>query len=100
MSPTVNPESSSAGRMRRRALWLVAIGVLALVVCTSVVFVEESEFVIVETLGRIAAVYDRAGPTNNDRGLHFKFPLPIPTVPPFDPRPHLSATPGPRISTR
>jgi membrane protease subunit HflC len=96
----MNPENSIAGRIRRRVLWLVAIGVLALVVCTSVVFVDESEFVIVETLGRIVAVYDRVGPTNNDRGLHFKLPWPIATVRRFDRRQQLFDPPGREIFTR
>ena len=60
MSLTMNPENAPAARLRRRGLWLLALCLAALIACTSAVFVDETEFVIVENLGRIVAVYDRA----------------------------------------
>lgn len=85
--------------LRRRAAWLAGLTLLALVVSTSVVFVDETEFVLVETLGRIVAVYDRAGPASSDRGLHFKLPWPIATVRRFDRRQQLFDPPGREIFT-
>lgn len=58
----------------------VAVVLLAVVVMyRSVVFVDETEYVLIETFGRIARVYDQAGdPTDptatSDRGLYFKWP--------------------------
>jgi membrane protease subunit HflC len=100
MSLFMNPESRPAARLLRRGLWLLVPAVLALVICTSVVFVDETEFVIVENLGRIVAVYDRAGPAVSDRGLHFKFPWPIAAVRRFDRRQQLFDPPGREIFTR
>lgn len=67
---------------------------------TSLVFVDETEFVIVETLGRIAAVYDRADRETGDRGLHLKLPWPISTVRRFDRRQQLFDPPGREMFTR
>jgi membrane protease subunit HflC len=76
------------------------MALLVLVACTSVVFVDETEFVLVETLGRIVAVYDRVGPPDSDRGLHFKLPWPIATVRRFDRRQQLFDPAGREIFTR
>jgi len=84
---------------RRRVAWLSGIALAALVVMTSVVFVDETEFVLVETLGQIVAVYDRTGPVSSDRGLHFKLPWPIATVRRFDRRQQLFDPPGREIFT-
>lgn len=87
MVPAADFENSSgAFVLARRAALPVLFCVGALAVWTSVVFVSESEFVLVETLGRIAAVYDRTDPADSDRGLHFKLPWPIATVRRFDRR--------------
>lgn len=53
---------------------------------TSLIFVDETEDVIIERLGKIAAVYDKASPQGNDRGLHFKFPWPLDIARRFDRR--------------
>jgi membrane protease subunit HflC len=88
-----------AGRVRRRAAWLFGIVVAGVVALTSVVFVDETEFVVVETLGQIVAVYDCAAPAGSDRGPHFKLPWPIATVRRFDRRQQLFDPPGREIFT-
>jgi modulator of FtsH protease HflC len=100
MSLFTNPENRPASSWRRRGAWLLLIAVAILVACTSVVFVDETQFVLVETLGRIVAVYDRVEPTNSDRGLHFKLPWPIATVRRFDRRQQLFDPAGREIFTR
>jgi len=105
MSNSADPQSRT---LLRRAGWLLGLALLALIACTSVVFVDESEFVLVETLGRIVAVYDRADPKdgarndarNNDRGLHFKLPWPVAMVRRFDRRQQLFDPPGREMFTR
>lgn len=69
---------------------------LMLALPTMVVFVDETEHVLVERLGRLVAVYDRAP----DRGLHFKAPWPIDTVRRFDRRLQLFTPPGREVFTR
>ena len=91
--------TASQALSRRAGLWLG----LALLVCcaaTSVVFVDESEFVLVETLGRIVAVYDRTDSQDGDRGLHFKLPWPVGMVRRFDCRQQLFDPPGREMFTR
>lgn len=63
---------------------------------TSVVFVDEAEYVIVERLGHIAAVYD----CKDDCGLHFKWPWPVGSVRRFDRRVQLYDPPGREMFTR
>lgn len=90
MVPAADFESSSgAFLVARRAAPAALFFVCALAVWSSVVFVDESEFVLIETLGRITAVYDWTGPAHSDRGLHFKLPWPIATVRRFDRRQQL-----------
>ncbi len=69
---------------------------LLLALPTMVVFVDETEHVLIERLGRIVAVYDR----DSDRGLHFKAPWPIDTVRRFDRRLQLFTPPGREVFTR
>ncbi len=83
-----------------RVAWPFALIALALVASSSVIFVDETEFVVVETLGQIAAVYDRTDALRNDRGLHFKLPWPVATVRRFDRRQQLFDPPGREIFTR
>lgn len=83
------------GRLRP-VLWLLLLGALL----TSVVLVDENEFVIVERLGVITAVYDQTQPTASDRGLHFKWPWPIATVRRFDRRELLFDPPAREMFTR
>ena len=77
--------SAGAGFPLGRRFWrsvarVLALGALLLIVGTSVLFVDETEYVIVENLGQIAAVYDSADRETGDRGLHFKLPWPVGTV--------------------
>src|SRR5438445_12864862 len=84
----------------RRAGLLLGVALLIFLASTSVVFVDESEFVLVETLGRIAAVYDRTDPRDSDRGLHFKLSWPVGMVRRFDCRQQLFDPPGREMFTR
>jgi membrane protease subunit HflC len=74
--------------------WLLGLAVI-LLLPTTVVFVDETEFVIVERLGRIVAVYDRA----DDRGWQWKAPWPIDAVRRFDRRVQLLTPPGREVFT-
>lgn len=85
----------AGGAWSSRLRW-IAGGLLLLALPTMVVFVDETEHVLVERLGRIVAVYDRAP----DRGLHFKAPWPIDTVRRFDRRLQLFTPPGREVFTR
>jgi membrane protease subunit HflC len=85
--------------LRSLAGWLGAAALIALA-ASCVLFVDETEFVIVETLGKIAAVYDRTDAATGDRGLHFKLPWPIGTVRRFDRRQQLFDPPGREMFTK
>ncbi len=68
-------------------IWRLLVAIIAVSIAVgSVVFVDETEWVIVERFGVITAVYDQIGNENSDRGLHFKLPWPIETVRRFDRR--------------
>lgn len=84
---------------RRAARWVPAL-LFVWAAVTSVVFVDETEFVLVETLGKISAVYDQTDPETGDRGLHVKLPWPIATVRSFDRRQQLFDPPGREMFTR
>lgn len=62
---------------------------------TSFVMVDETEFVIIERLGTIAAVYD----TPASQGLHFKLPWPVEAVRRFDRRVQLFDPAGREVFT-
>ncbi len=102
MSNAVNeqrPETPAASGIGRRiartvALW-VGAGLLLALLASCVLFVDETQYVIVERLGDISAVYDR----QEDRGLHFKLPWPIATVRVFDRRLQLLDPPGREMFT-
>ena len=79
-------------RLLRPAGVLLALGLAA----SSVLFVDETELIIVERLGAISAVYDE----DADRGLHFKLPWPIETARRFDRRVQLLNLPAREILTR
>ncbi len=83
-------------RLMRRLLFLLLMAVAAGFVVSAVVLVDETEYVIVERLGGIQAVYDRP----DDRGFHFKLPWPIDVVRRFDRRVQLFDPPGREIFTR
>ena len=87
-------------RFWRRVVPWAAFAAIVFFASTSIVFVDETEFVVVETLGHIVAVYDRANPENSDRGLHFKLPWPIATIRRFDRRQQLFDPPGREMFTR
>ena len=74
----------------------IAAGALLAAAASSVVLVDETEFVIVERLGQIVAVYDTA----DSRGLHFKWPWPLGVARRFDARVQLFDPPGREIFTR
>ena len=99
-SRTFAPTDDHATESRRRALrvllgLLLTVGAICLLT-SSVVFVDETEIVLVERLGDIVAVYDRPA----DRGLQMKLPWPIETVRRFDRRRQLYDPPGREIFTR
>jgi membrane protease subunit HflC len=85
---------------RRLALRVIPVLLALWIVLTSVIFVDETEVVIVETLGRIVAVYDQPDSQTGDRGLHFKLPWPIGTIRRFDRRQQLFDPPGREMFTR
>ncbi|MFN0050766.1 MAG: protease modulator HflC [Planctomycetales bacterium] len=94
-SPRIS--GASGGRALGRGLLLA---LLIWTLATVPVFVDETEYVIVESLGRITAVYDRTSPADSDRGLHFKLPWPLGTVRRFDRRQQLFDPPGREMFTR
>ena len=96
MSTETLPQTAgSDSPPRGRRLLKTALGVAAVVLAvfalwSSTVFVDESEYVVVERLGDIVAVYDR----DEDRGLKFKLPWPIDTTRRFDRRVRLFSPQG------
>ena len=100
LETTTQDGEGPAGRsLARRAFRVIAVwGGLALLIALAascVVFVDETQYVIVERLGTIAAVYDR----DEDRGLQFKLPWPIASVRKFDRRLQLLDPPGRELFT-
>lgn len=77
-------------RLTAPVLMGAAVVLCLVVLGLSLVFVDESEYVIVERFGEIVAVYDRPA----DRGLRFKLPWPIDTVRRFDRRVRLFEPPA------
>jgi modulator of FtsH protease HflC len=99
-SPSFAPSVEGSAEFGRRATrWLVGLLLVAAVLfllASSVLFVDETELVLVERLGDIVAVYDRP----QDRGLQFKLPWPVEAVRRFDRRRQLYDPPGREIFTR
>jgi len=83
-------------RVLRRLLTAAAVAVFCYLASTSVLFVDETEHVIVARLGKIVAVYDRP----DDRGPHAKLPWPIDVALRFDRRAQLFDPGGREIFTR
>jgi len=83
-------------RLWRRTCGITLFGLACLILGSSVVFVDETECVIVSRLGKIVAVYDRP----EERGGRVKLPWPIDTVRRFDRRVQLFDPPGREIFTR
>lgn len=79
---------------------IAAVALLIALAVGSVVFVDETELVIVERFGVITAVYDQVDLARSDRGLHFKLPWPIETVRRFDRRLQLFDPRGREMFTR
>ncbi|MBI5761073.1 MAG: protease modulator HflC [Planctomycetales bacterium] len=103
-SDTSNLDSNTPPRSTGRAWrtltgWLSVVALVGLA-ASCVLFVDETEYVIVETLGRTVSVYDRTNAVTGDRGLHFKLPWPIGTVRRFDRRQQLFDPPGREMFTR
>lgn len=95
-----NPAASQTRSLSRR-LWGMFWKVdLILWLLTCLLFVDETEYVIVERLGKIVAVYDRVSPSNSDRGLHFKLPWPFEIARRFDRRTQLFSAPAREMFTR
>jgi modulator of FtsH protease HflC len=90
----------AAGRFFRTVGGMLLVVLLCALAISCVLFVDETEYVIVETLGRIVAVYDNADPEHGDRGLHFKLPWPIGTTRRFDRRQQLFDPSGREMFTR
>lgn len=102
--PSSEVDSAAPPRAGARLPGLLLRGGLAALfvwlAATSIVCVDETESVVVESLGQISAVYDRAVPEASDRGLHFKLPWPFGTVRRFDRRLQLFDPPGRELFTR
>ncbi|MFO1044436.1 MAG: protease modulator HflC [Planctomycetaceae bacterium] len=64
--------------------------IVCLLASTTILFVDETEFVVVERFGRIVSVFDRP----EQRGLQFKMPWPVETARRFDRRLQLLSPPG------
>lgn len=95
MSSESSRQTSNNRLLRRLSQVGIAL-LVGLLVSTTFVFVDETEFVIVARLGRIVAVYDRP----DQRGLQFKCPWPIDSVRRFDRRLQLLSPPGREAFTR
>jgi len=96
---TIKPTDSDPWALLRR-LFRVFITVAAIVLVialawSSMVFVDEGEYVIVERFGEIVAVYDRP----EDRGLNFKLPWPVDNTRRFDRRVRLFKPPAREVLT-
>ena len=92
--PMTNDQSKPANWWRS-LLVIALLAVMAFAAVSSVVLVDETELVLVERLGHIAAVYDRP----EDRGLHFKWPWPVGAARRFDARVQLFDPPGREVFT-
>lgn len=96
LSKTNRPPGRTGARIAKRVSFALLPFALVAIAASSFVFVDEAEFVIVERLGGIVAVYDRP----EDRGPHVKFPWPIDVVRSFDRRVQLFDPPGREMFTR
>lgn len=92
-------DESRTGPARRFVMRLIAITATCAAVawlCTCIVFVDESEVVVIERLGTIVAVLDQS----DDRGLNVKLPWPVGNARRFDRRIQLFDPPGREVFTR
>lgn len=93
--PVDYPSAAGFSLPRRIGLWLALLIAICLVP-TCLVFVDETEFVIVQRLGKIVAIYDRP----EDKGPHVKWPWPVEQSFRFDRRLRISTPPGRELFTR
>jgi len=95
-SEHVSPADDSSQRpFHHLGRWLLALLACGLIP-SMIVFVDETELVLVERFGRIVSVYDRP----EQRGLQWKFPWPVETVRRFDRRIQLLSPAGREAFTR
>ncbi len=92
---SVTPQPLLALPSARAWRWLVGL-VALLMLPTLILFVDETEFVLVERFGRITAVYDQP----SQRGIQVKLPWPIERVRRFDRRLQLLTPAGREAFTR
>lgn len=92
--------SSTSPRVWRLIGQIVVVALVVAAAVGSVVFVDETELVIVERFGVITAVYDQVDLAQSDRGLHFKLPWPVETVRRFDRRLQMFDPRGREMFTR
>ena len=83
------PATDHSSIVRRLGRWVLGL-MACLLVSTTAIFVDETEFVIVARFGRIVSVYDRP----EQRGLQFKWPWPLESVRRFDRRLQLLSPAG------
>lgn len=102
MTNSITPADRTPGVLATgQAFWRwPALALVLAAAASSVIFVDETELVIVERLGEIVTVYDQSPPATSDRGLHFKLPWPISTVRRFDRRQLLLDPPAREMFTR
>ena len=100
MSNSETDNSDNAARPVPRAIVRVVIAALGLLVAiwlsSAIVFVDETEVVLLERLGTVVAVLDRP----DDRGLNVKLPWPLGTARRFDRRTQLFDPLGREVFTR
>ncbi len=92
----VDQQTPRAGKRNRTTIVFLAAALAFAALRSAFVLVDESEYVIVERLGHIVAVYDRP----DDRGLHVKLPWPLSTTRRFDSRIQLLDPRGRELFTR
>ncbi len=89
MSSTTTPAKTSTASLPRLGKWVLVFAT-CLLASTSIIFVDETEFVIVARFGRLVAVYDRP----EQCGLQLKWPWPVDTVRRFNRRLQLLSPAG------
>jgi len=89
------PAPSASPRPHRAGRWILGAILLGLLF-SMIVFVDETESVVIARFGRIVAVYDRP----ELRGLQFKWPWPLETARRFDRRLQILTPAGREAFTR
>ncbi|WP_166821494.1 protease modulator HflC [Thalassoroseus pseudoceratinae] len=91
----MSDSASISPRLRPLAIVLTILGI-GVWLTTAVLFVQETEAVLIERFGRLVAVYDQP----SDRGLQWKWPWPIELAHRFDGRIQLLDPAGRELLTR